>query len=376
MIVCVLWYKFVYFRINPQQLRNPIRKMEAFLASTPALKDTAQRAFVAYVKSVFLMKDKSIFKVHELNTDAFSKSLGLAIPPRIRFLQRMNAKSAQKDGNQNKNNLSENKITKFEDSGDSGVSDDEAVTQNKAAFSLPDSENSDEDDDILTVKRENHDMELPTESELAQLELGKSKKKKPLTKAAIAKKMIKKNIVANKKVVFDEAGEAVIQATKEKQSQLAVDYENEDIGGIDLDKARMVLKEEDKYDKALFKEKVKAKKKEKKKKLKQKKLDEEQKDDFGTDSEDDGPDLSWLPDPDKIYGKSNREGDEDVCEENASDQEEGFSEDERPSVEVFKSKKRKGDKLGDKTKKKKKTIDESLSLNEAEELALLLLNKK
>lgn len=288
--------------------------MEAFLASTPTLKDVAKRAFVAYFKSVFLMKNKKVFKVQELDPDTYSKSLGLAIPPRVRFIEKRLGQKAQKDSNDLKKSDSdliedrENKIIKFNDS-DDAVSEDEAQSNDKTPFSVGDNEDSD-DGDIFKVKRQDHDIDMPTEMELTQLELSKSKKKKPLTRAAIAKKIIKKNIVANKKIVFDDSGEAILQATKEKQSELALEYENEDIGGIDLDKARMVLKEEDKYDKALFKEKVKAKKKEKKKKLKQKKLEAEEEDDFGTDSEGDGPDLSWLPDPDKIYG-SRAEGESD-----------------------------------------------------------------
>ena len=65
------------------------------------------------------------------------------------------------------------------------------------------------------------------------------------------------------------------------------------------------MKEEDLWDKKLFRETIKARKREKKRKMKEfrrlkagiapKESNE--------DSEDSGPDLSWLPDPDKIYGK-------------------------------------------------------------------------
>lgn len=47
--------------------------MEALLARDVSLKESAQRAFVAYVRSIFLMKDKEIFNVHTLNTDLFSR---------------------------------------------------------------------------------------------------------------------------------------------------------------------------------------------------------------------------------------------------------------------------------------------------------------
>lgn len=69
----------------------------------------------------------------------------------------------------------------------------------------------------------------------------------------------------------------------------------------------MVLREEDAFDKQMFKAKVKAKHKEEKRKLKALKKQEEEEmkkqDEFEESELDEGPDLSWLPDPDKIYGK-------------------------------------------------------------------------
>lgn len=70
-----------------------------------------------------------------------------------------------------------------------------------------------------------------------------------------------------------------------------------------------MLREEDAFDKQMFKAKVKAKHKEEKRKLKALKKQEE--DEFEESELDEGPDLSWLPDPDKIYGKkSDNEEDE------------------------------------------------------------------
>lgn len=289
--------------------------MEAFLAKDPSLKETAQRAFVSYAKAVFLMKNKKIFNVQSLNTEAFSKSLGLAIPPRIRFLQRMNARLA------NKNPQQTSKIV-FKDSDDEDNENNEVESklhENTESFHVPN--DSDSDDGILKVKRQNHDIDLPSENELELNDGVKNqKKKKVLTKAAVAKKLLKKRIKPNKKIIFDDEGVAVTQGTKEKRSELAQQYENEQEGGIDIVKAREVLKEEDKFDKQLFKEKVKAKHKEEKRKLKEKKKkqqEEDEVDEFGSNSEDE-PDLSWLPDPDVIYGKN--DGDDDGHEkENDAD---------------------------------------------------------
>jgi ATP-dependent RNA helicase DDX10/DBP4 len=46
---------------------------------------------------------------------------------------------------------------------------------------------------------------------------------------------------------------------KEKVSSLAREYEAETRGGIDIEEAKRVLREEDKYDKQRFREKIKAK---------------------------------------------------------------------------------------------------------------------
>ena len=77
-----------FFRANPQKIVSIQRKIEAYLASDIELKESAQRAFQSYLKSVFLLKNKSVFDVFKLDTTAYAASLGLAVPPRVRFLQK------------------------------------------------------------------------------------------------------------------------------------------------------------------------------------------------------------------------------------------------------------------------------------------------
>lgn len=74
-IRCTYLSLIVYyvFRINPNKLHSPHRKLEALLARDVSLKESAQRAFVAYIKSVFLMKDKQVFDVKALNTDEYAR---------------------------------------------------------------------------------------------------------------------------------------------------------------------------------------------------------------------------------------------------------------------------------------------------------------
>lgn len=51
----------------------------------------------------------------------------------------------------------------------------------------------------------------------------------------------------------------MLDHAKEKVSSLAREYESEIKGGIDIEEAKRVLREEDKYDKQRFRDKIKAK---------------------------------------------------------------------------------------------------------------------
>merc|ERR1719378_1307215 len=74
--------------INPLKLQPIEKKMASLLAADRNLKESAQRAFQAYIKSVFLMKDKNTFDVHKIDLEKFAESLGLAAAPRVRFLDK------------------------------------------------------------------------------------------------------------------------------------------------------------------------------------------------------------------------------------------------------------------------------------------------
>lgn len=60
--------------------------LAALLVKYPDLQYKAQRALLTYVRSIHKSKDKEIFDVTKLPIDKFSESLGLAITPKIRFL--------------------------------------------------------------------------------------------------------------------------------------------------------------------------------------------------------------------------------------------------------------------------------------------------
>ena len=117
---------------------------------------------------------------------------------------------------------------------------------------------------FYSVKRTNHELEQAedgTEPDAEDLIL--ENKVKIVTKAALAKKVIKKNIQANQKIMFDEEGQKVLDDTQ-KKSDLGQKYEMEEEddehSGINVAKVKEILKAEDKFDKELAKEKRKGKK--------------------------------------------------------------------------------------------------------------------
>lgn len=68
-----------------------------------------------------------------------------------------------------------------------------------------DAEDEDEND-FLFLKRKDHELDI--EEPVGNLECELPKKlKKPTTRAAVVKKMLKKKILPNKKITFDDEGE-------------------------------------------------------------------------------------------------------------------------------------------------------------------------
>lgn len=63
------------------------------------------------------------------------------------------------------------------------------------------------DDDFLYIKRKNHELDIKLPVSENENTSTSKKPRKLVTKVAVAKKMLKKKILPNKKIVFDEDGE-------------------------------------------------------------------------------------------------------------------------------------------------------------------------
>ncbi|XP_014821690.1 PREDICTED: probable ATP-dependent RNA helicase DDX10 isoform X2 [Calidris pugnax] len=429
-------------KINPEKLTDIQKRLQAFLAQDQELKDKAQRCFVSYLRSVYLMKNKEVFDVFKLPLAEYALSLGLAMAPRVRFLQKarkqlcaneaaggmdhlketeqnentvslINNEGVEKCGTNFSGKVSVNKTKEKErrketeecsassEDAESGESESEEVSEEEeeekevsVPSRVPDAdsvqffeEDDDDDDDtkdldLLTVKRrdvfgvEAKDNPAPNAS--------KSKMKKKQTKTQEAKKILKKKFKVNTKIVFTEDGELVQQWPPVQKSSLAKADEDDDASGINLDKAKEILREEDKFDKEEYRKKIKEKHREKR--LKEKaarrearnknaQAEEETVAYLAHSGSEEEFDPSTLPDPDK-YKDSDEEQDSE-SEDSYSDLEEksgrkkrSYSNSNAAEEMPLKGKKAKISQEEDPYL----PLDTGLSLAEDEELVLHLLN--
>uniref|UniRef100_A0A6I8QND0 ATP-dependent RNA helicase n=1 Tax=Xenopus tropicalis TaxID=8364 RepID=A0A6I8QND0_XENTR len=336
-------------KINPEKLMDVQGRLEAFLAQEQDLKETAQRCFVSYLRSVYLMKNKEVFDVFKLPLTQYAQSLGLAVAPRVRFLlkaQNAQSTSVSKDDpgtasdqeieafksklggkpadDQSRDdadnvNSSEEESNLEEDSED----DEQELSDNLKQTSLQ-FMNEDEDDDdcrdldFLTVKRRDvfgiEDGSFIPETEMTKSKLKKTEK---VSKAKEAKKVLKKKFQVNTKIVFADDGEVIQQWPQIQKTTVKEAEEEDDSSGINLAKAKERLNEEDRFDKEAYRMKIKEKHREKR--LKEKaarraanKKESEEEDEavayLDHDGSEDELDISALPDPDKYRDMEESDG--------------------------------------------------------------------
>ncbi|XP_075402677.1 putative ATP-dependent RNA helicase DDX10 [Tenrec ecaudatus] len=428
-------------KINPEKLIDIQKKLESFLAQDQDLKERAQRCFVSYIRSVYLMKDKEVFDVSKLPLPEYALSLGLAVAPRIRFLQKMHKHSTEElssslasgtvkpratsltsDEVEEFNAYFSEKMSILQSSGKrseeleyrlaNGTSDEEeekgdegeievrkpkdsqtvshsGETQKIQEVPMQLMDRADEDDDepdaeLFKVKRYNVlGLDLSEDKALQKKESPKSSIKKKVTKVAEAKKVMKRNFKVNKKITFTDEGELVQQWPPMQKSMVQSTEEEDDTGGINLDKAKERLQEEDKFDKEEYRKKIKAKHREKRLKEKEarreankRQVKDKEEDeaflDWSDDDDSGGFDPSTLPDPDKY--RSAEDSDSEDTDNKTSDtkKQQGMR---KRNIEV--------EDAGPPSRDRKKTkwatvqpLDTGLSLAEDEELVLHLLKSQ
>lgn len=161
-----------------QSIKNQLQNM---CFKDPELKYLGQKAFVSYVRSIHIQKDKEIFKINELPLEEFSASLGLPGAPRIKFLKGDNAKEL-KNAPRRGMSSSEDEDDDIQPTDGKSKGKKEAVrtkydrmferrnqdvlaehytklVDNNVSQELGGQGDADEDNDFLTVKRRSSDVE-------------------------------------------------------------------------------------------------------------------------------------------------------------------------------------------------------------------------
>ncbi|XP_078618268.1 putative ATP-dependent RNA helicase DDX10 [Branchiostoma floridae x Branchiostoma japonicum] len=458
-------------RVNPSKFYSIQNKLEVLCAQDVHMKESAQKCFVSYLRSYYLQPNKQVFDVNKLPLENYASSLGLAVAPRVRFLQngaKGKEKAASKEhttsgmgdkhtwpqgeddaekavdadsGMVQSKTVSRTDVEKYPveitsrtdesakrtagESSDSKVDQgntksrverteagtsqeggemsesssgesDEEEEKGQGTKGMLSWQQDDEDEDLLTVKKRdvfNVKGSIAQEPKELGIETASSNEKKTvLTKAKLAKKLAKKKVKVNSKVKFDDEGEVTEQwppvqkaVLKDDKVREGENEEEEEAGGLNLEAARKLMREEDKHDKLAYKQRIRQKKWEKKMKQKEaarskdqlrKKTNTVQEEgvaylDVGDDDDDDDDDGD---DDDGDEGSAEDAGSDSESDQSydlgqrsdsGSDEEEYI---ERPS------KRRKHEKSsGEEEEDTDDPMDTGLDLHDDEELALHLL---
>jgi ATP-dependent RNA helicase DDX10/DBP4 len=299
-------------RVNPSKTVNVQSQLQALCSQYTDLKYLAQKALLTYVKSIFLQKNKKVFDVHALPIELYAEAIGLPGCPKIKYLKRKpkedqtsilddipvskeskpKTKVERMMQRKNMDVLSEH-YNKLVDR-DSSESDEE---QSEVAYDSDDdlkkpgverlkdfeglSEVSEDDentikgverlrkapleDDFLTIKRSNHELEHVIDSIKIVPDASLSHKR-----MLREREKARKHLPAREKIVFDDEGNSISVYSLENEEQFKKNVGDIDQAALEyLKSTREDVRIADGDDKALQKSKLKEKKLAKKMKDKQ-----------------------------------------------------------------------------------------------------------
>lgn len=286
--------------VRPNKQQTIKHQLQNICFKDPELKYLGQKAFVSYVRSVHVQKDKEVFKLSALPLEDFAASLGLPGAPKIKFLKGDNAKqvknapraanisseddeeSSAEGGLKSRKNESRTKYDRmFERRNQDVLADHYAkLVDHDNDQNTHDTVDANEDEDFLSVRRQlsnassidsgSDELPNPLRDVVGKkiIEgLGKeaividSKRREKLLKS---KKKLLKLKDKGKKLVFDEEGHAheIYELEDEDQFKEKGAAESQKAQFLDVEQAR--LQAVDLADKVT----AKAKRKEKREKRK------------------------------------------------------------------------------------------------------------
>lgn len=203
-------------RLNIKQSKKKSIKpqLQSLLFKDPELKYLGQKAFISYVRSIYIQKDKEVFHFDKIPLEQFANSLGLPGAPKIKMRGMKSIEKAKELKNTSRQLLT---LAKANDEGDVIKENKPEVRtrydkmferKNQTVLSehylnvTKAQAHDDEDEDFIMVKRQDHEL---NEAELPELLV-------PTSKRAQKKALSRKATLASNgnptKVKFDDDGKA------------------------------------------------------------------------------------------------------------------------------------------------------------------------
>ncbi|CAO3664112.1 unnamed protein product [Umbelopsis ramanniana] len=312
-------------KIRASKQQSIQNQLQSFCFQDPEIKYLGQKAFIAYMRSVYLQKNKDIFKVHDLPAEEYAQSIGLPGAPKIKFVKASAAKDAQRAEAKAKQAVA----TKAEEEESSSEEEDSDIEEslptpkvakptskiekmflrkNQNILSehynkLVDHEDENdllnneagEDEEFITIKRRDHKLESDEEAEPM---LPTSKRQLNLSKKELAKKQSK-----GERIIFDDEGKPHALYEMQDEASFLKD------GDAATQKAKFLEEEGTVMQEADIEDKQVAKDKRREKRLAKKLREREQ--------------LENGDESGAVLGGSSDESDEDMEEDESPSQEAG-----------------------------------------------------
>uniref|UniRef100_A0AAV1V4W3 ATP-dependent RNA helicase n=1 Tax=Peronospora matthiolae TaxID=2874970 RepID=A0AAV1V4W3_9STRA len=327
-------------KLNPAKTTSCRQKVASVVAGDKDIKALAQKAFMSYVRSVYLQPDREVFDATALPLDAFAESLGLPGAPRMPFLSKMKAEH-EKGGNEalrdelrGKKNVNR-KLQQLKEKIKAEKARKRLARQlatmdpkeqeeaiNKVETNQEDNELDEveaEKDSLMVVKRVHNWADDDEPPDLEALDRRKQKKQKRLR--------VDSEVVNTSKIVFDEDGNSGTIADRlAARNSTSSDFTNVEQHAKEYtEQVAARLAAQDAKDRRLEKERVRAKHHKKRMQVKGERDD---------DSDDNGPRLAVDSDDDNDDDMSGNRSESDHNDETSSDDDDNNDDnDKKPTID-------------------------------------------
>lgn len=211
------------------KIQHTAPQLQAFLFQDAELKHLAQKAFISYVRSVHLHKDKATFNAVALPLPEFAASLGLPNAPKIKVVQEARARAAAAaaaTAAPESSSEDESPCVRTKHDRLFGRTNQTVLSDHYAAL-LDQPEPEDDDGDLLTLARADHELDEAPEPEPPSSHLSRRQLQRGTSKKAMASAGLRGS---GDRVVFDDEGmprsmyeiqdEAAFRAQGDVQTQI------------------------------------------------------------------------------------------------------------------------------------------------------------